>query len=121
MPLRDLRGYLWDVVEACGHVQAFTAGKTLEDYLSDVLLRSAIERQLTIVGEALAQARQHFPEVEGKITHIHQIVGFRNHIIHAYLEIDDETVWGIVHAFVPSLQSEAQAALDELDKGEAIG
>jgi len=53
--------------------------------------------------------------VKEKITYINQIVGFRNRIIHAYLEIDDETVWGIVQAFVPSLQKEAQVALDELD------
>jgi uncharacterized protein with HEPN domain len=81
MPLRDLRGYLWDVVEACGHVRAFAQGRSLKDYVSDVMLRSAIERQLTIVGEALAQSRQHFPEIEGKITYIHQIVGFRKRII----------------------------------------
>jgi uncharacterized protein with HEPN domain len=44
MPLRDRRAYLWDVIEAGQNVRDFTAGKTLDDYRSDILLRSAVER-----------------------------------------------------------------------------
>ncbi len=87
MPLRDLRGYLWDIAEACRTILVFTDGQTLEDYLTDGLLRSAVERQLTVAGEALAQASRHFPGVvKGQISEARQIVAFRNRIVHAYLE-----------------------------------
>jgi uncharacterized protein with HEPN domain len=115
MPLRDLKGYLWDVAEACQKVQNYTKAKTFEDYSTDDLLRSAVERQLTIAGEALAQAVQHFPEVATMISQLRQIVGFRNRMIHAYLQIDDLTVWGVVETYVPLLKSEAQLALNILN------
>ena len=115
MPLRDSRGYLWDVAEACRKVLSFSADVTLDGYLGDALLRSAIERQLTIAGEALAQALKHFPEVVTHISHARQIVAFRNRIVHAYLEIDDVTVWGIVQQYVPHLLAEAEVLLAELE------
>lgn len=52
----EIRKFLYDVQQACELLGQFTEGKSLTDYLSDPLLRSAVERQLMIVGEALYQA-----------------------------------------------------------------
>lgn len=117
MPLRDLRGYLWDIAEACRSILTFTEGMTLEDYLADALLRSAVERQLTIAGEALSQAIRYFPDTLVQITAAREIVALRNRIVHAYVEVDDETIWGIVERFVPRLLREAEVALARLDDG----
>jgi uncharacterized protein with HEPN domain len=51
--LRDPRAYLWDAREAAGATLEFVAGKTFEDYAGNRLLRSAVERQFEIIGEAL--------------------------------------------------------------------
>jgi len=53
MTLRDRRAFLWDMLQAARSVLAFTSGRTFEEYLGDLMLRSAVERQLEIVGEAL--------------------------------------------------------------------
>jgi uncharacterized protein with HEPN domain len=83
MPLRDPRGYLWDVVDNCQTIMQFSHGKTLDDYHQDHMLRLATERCLGIIGEALAQARQHFPESLEGMSDVNRIVGFRNRLIHA--------------------------------------
>src|SRR5690242_9199613 len=59
---RDPRAWLLDVITACELLSDFTRGKTFEDYAADVLLRSAVERQLEIIGEALRVAVHHRPE-----------------------------------------------------------
>ena len=43
-PERDDLAYLWDMLKAARAVVSFVQGRTLEDYLGDLLLRSAVER-----------------------------------------------------------------------------
>lgn len=52
---RDVRTYLWDAIRAADLVGTFIADKSLGDYRGDDMLRSAVERQFEIVGEALNQ------------------------------------------------------------------
>ena len=49
----ETRKYLSDIQSAAGLVQRFTSGKSLVDYREDDLLRSAVERQFEIAGEAV--------------------------------------------------------------------
>ena len=52
---RDPRVFLWDAREAANAIAAMTAGRTFTEFSNDIVLRSAVERQCEIVGEALAQ------------------------------------------------------------------
>lgn len=52
---RDPRVFLWDAHSSAEAILEFVAGKTLADYSLDRLLRSAVERQFEIIGEALNQ------------------------------------------------------------------
>jgi hypothetical protein len=63
----DARKLLWDARRAAEQVVRFTQGKTFADYLADDLLRSGVERQLAIVGEAFNQLRQIDPGTAGAI------------------------------------------------------
>jgi uncharacterized protein with HEPN domain len=72
----EVRKYLFDIAEACSLVSRFTAGKSFEDYTSDPLLRSAVERQFEIAGEALSRLLQLAPDLISRITDARRIVAF---------------------------------------------
>lgn len=44
---RDPKRYLYDIEQAINAIREFTSGKTLSDYQSELMLRSAVERQVT--------------------------------------------------------------------------
>jgi uncharacterized protein with HEPN domain len=51
-PTKSDDGYLWDMLDAARSVSEFVAGRSFDQYLADKLLRSAVERQIEIIGEA---------------------------------------------------------------------
>ena len=84
---------LWDLHTAAMRIQQFVAGRTWEEYAEDVLLRSAVERQFEIAGEATSVLRKEDSETAERVPGVHRIVGMRNVLIHGYAEINDLTVW----------------------------
>jgi uncharacterized protein with HEPN domain len=91
----DPRTYLWEARRAAALVVQFVAGRTWEDYQADPMLRSAVERQFEIVGEALNQLRRSDPALASKIQDLPRIVAFRNVLIHRYASVDDGLVWEV--------------------------
>ena len=108
----EIRKYLFDIWQACELLAQFSSGKTLNDYQGDALLRSAIERQFEIVGEALNQAVKLDPELANQVSDSGRIIAFRNRLIHAYAAVSNEVVWGIVEAYLPKLRVEIQRLLE---------
>jgi hypothetical protein len=51
---RDPKSLLWDAREAAEVIAAVTMGKSFADFDRDIVLRSAVERQFEIIGEARA-------------------------------------------------------------------
>ena len=50
---RDAKSLLWDARAAIAAIASMTAGKSFSDFDADLVLRSAVERQFEICGEAL--------------------------------------------------------------------
>lgn len=106
----DARKLLWDAREAAGRVARFTKDKTFADYEADDFLRSAVERQFEIVGEAFSQLNRVDPATAGAIPQLPRIVAFRNVLIHGYASVDNKLVWGVVETHLGALR----VALDRL-------
>ncbi len=110
---------LRDARTACTHIAAFTAGRTLDDYLTDVMLRSAVERQIEILGEALNQARRIDATLADRLPRLHQSIAMRHRIIHGYDMVDDELVWMATQVRIPLLQEQLGAVLRDLPPDDA--
>ena len=81
------------------------------------MLRRAIKRELSIVGEAVSQATRYFPQLEGSIGPSRQSIGFRNRIVNEYAEVDTEIVWAIIQNEFPRLPEKSEALVEESDHG----
>ena len=99
----DAPKLLWDARRASERAIHFARDKDFVEYQADDLLRSAIERQLTIVGEALNPLRQIDPETAGVIPELARVVGFRNDLVHGYASLDNRIVWGVIETSLPTL------------------
>ncbi|MBF0342693.1 MAG: DUF86 domain-containing protein [Nitrospirae bacterium] len=99
----DPEKYVYDALEACETVMQFVKGKKYLDYTADKLLRSGVERQLIIIGEALNRLHRESPGIASEIKDFQKIVNFRNIVVHSYDIVEDETVWGIVEFHIPLL------------------
>ncbi len=111
---RDPRAYLADIIDACEAVTRFVMGRDYASYLSDEMLRSAVERQLEIIGEALNRLRQTDADLSARVPDSPAIIGFRNVLIHGYDIVDQEVVWRTVVNDVPRLARSAAGLLADL-------
>ncbi len=107
---RDPKSLLWDARDAADVIAVITAGKTFAEFDRDIVLRSAVERQFEIVGEALAQLARLDPAIAARVPDLREIIAFRNVLIHGYALIDRARVWRVVEENLPQLR----AALAEL-------
>jgi len=76
-------------------------------------LRSAVERQFEILGEALNQLSRLDSNMVEKIPDLPRIVAFRNILIHGYASVDDRLVWGIVESRLEPLLDAIAALLSK--------
>jgi uncharacterized protein with HEPN domain len=109
----EARKYLFDASEACALIMQFVANKTFTDYEHDRMLKSAVERQFEIIGEALSGLLRVSPDLQARITDASRIIGFRNRLIHGYANVADRVVWGIVELDLPVLRRELDALNSE--------
>ncbi len=111
---RDPRGLLWDACRATRAIAGFIAGRDLAGYRGDLLLRSGVERQAEIVGEALNMLSRAAPELAARIPALPRAVAFRNLLIHGYAVVDHAVVWRVATEEMPALGVVLAALLDEM-------
>jgi uncharacterized protein with HEPN domain len=107
----DVRKFLHDIKQACGLIEQFNTGKSIDDFRSDSQLRSAVERQFITIGEALQQAVRAWPDLEQRVSECRRIINFRNVMVHGYAQIAIDTVWGVVEKDLPILREEVDQLL----------
>ncbi|MEE8432745.1 MAG: HepT-like ribonuclease domain-containing protein [Candidatus Desulfatibia sp.] len=109
----ETKKLLQDIIQAANLIFDFSCGKTRPDYKNDALLRSGIERQFEIIGEALSRLSKMDPDILSKITGYRKIIDFRNVLIHGYDAVDEQLVWEAVQNKLPTLLQETKTLLNE--------
>jgi len=109
---RDPRAYLSDILEAIQAIESARSRFTPEEYETERLYRSAVERELIIIGEAVKALSTRAPDVFDKITNARRIVNFRNQLTHEYLRINNQVVLGVIEADLPLLRRQCEDLLE---------
>jgi uncharacterized protein with HEPN domain len=113
MPFRDTERHFQDVLEAIERIEQFVGDMGFAEYRVDDKTKSAVERKIQILTEAIIRIEEQspgeFPEIDQK--------GFRgmgNILRHSYHRVDDAIVWETVKGDLPELKSLVNRILLEL-------
>ena len=109
---RNVKKYLEDINLAIEAVESFLGQRPREYqiFLDDHMFRSAVERQIGIIGEAVAQILRIDSNIE--ISNARKIKDTRNYIVHAYDSLNPSIIWSIVINDLPKLKKEIIALLN---------
>lgn len=102
---------------ALRRVPRFLDGRSLQTYLTDELCQAAIERQLEIAGDALAQLRRLDAVLFARVPDGTMVVAFRNVLAHGYATLDHERVYDIAATRAGQLQAALERLLEEMPEG----
>lgn len=112
--MERLEGFYADTLRAIELIEGFLSQGRIdgfEAYTKHTMVKSAVERQLGIIGEAVNQIRKLDPA--HLIPEADRIVQFRNRLIHSYDTIDDTFVWPILQKHLPLLKATVRKALGQ--------
>jgi len=104
--------YLSDILIAIEYIEQFLSGiGSFTLYAGDHKTKSAVERQLAIIGEAVSNFLK--SNTSNNLESAQQIIAFRNRLIHAYDAVDDSIVWLILQRHIPLLKTEVAKKISQ--------
>lgn len=103
--------FLSDISTSIGLIENFAKDiRSFDEYQKDIKTKSAIERHLGIIGEAV---NKFLKESESNnLENASQIISLRNRLVHSYDSIDDSIIWAIVTRNLQPLKIEINNKLD---------
>ena len=110
-----VRDLLSDIVRSIDEINEFSEGLTIEDfkqYLSNKMMRRAIERDLIIIGEAMHDIVKVDHTRVMRIKNSRRVVELRNDVVHSYDDLANEKIWQFIWTELPYLRKEVSHILD---------
>ena len=101
---KDSRIYLVHIVECIDAIAGYIAGLDKDSFLNDGLIQDAVQRRLSIIGEAVKNLP---PDLRSQYADIpwRRIAGMRDKLIHDYFGVDVDLVWEVSTSLLPPLKS----------------
>lgn len=90
------------MLDAAKEAVSFAQNRTRSDLDNDRMLVLSLVKSIEIIGEAASRITRDRQEELSQISW-RQIIGMRNRLIHAYFQIDLDTVWDTVTEDLPVL------------------
>ena len=111
--MKSERAYLLHILQRVARIQD-DASQGKEAVFRSATLQDAILRNLQVLCESAQriseESKARHPEVNWP-----GIAGLRNILVHDYLSVDFETIWGIVERDLPGLEAAVKHLLSEAE------
>ena len=108
--MKDDRAYIEHMLACISKIEDFVEGNK-QAFLDSVLIQDAVIRNLQVMAESgqriSSQNKAIVPDINWRA-----ISGFRNILVHDYLEIDIGTVWGVIKNRLPELKKQLKTLLE---------
>jgi len=105
--------YLRHIMDAVEKIESYiSVGQ--DEFMVTSHWQDAVIRQLEIIGEATKKLSQELRLKHDSIPW-RRISGLRDVLIHNYMGVDIAAVWEITQSYLPSLKTQVQIILEELD------
>jgi len=107
----NARKYLDDMLERARFLAQLSQEESLIDMETNRLLRSAVERELMIVGEALYLLNSESPETAQQINSWRDIIAMRHKLVHGYSTVAPPIMQDVIENKIPSLIAQLETML----------
>jgi len=112
---RDYKLFIKDILTSINKIDDFIGDINLDEFLKDEKTKSAVVREIEVIGEAT----KNIPEIIRKkykdLPWI-DMAKMRDKIIHFYFGVDYEIVWEVVKKRLPEIKFLIEKILEDLEK-----
>jgi uncharacterized protein with HEPN domain len=107
--MKDDQLYLTNIKECIERIESYTLeGK--EKFMTTLIIQDAVIRNFEVIGEATKRLSEELKRENADIEW-RQIAGFRDVLIHDYLKINLNRIWGVIEKDLPHLKQRIEELL----------
>ena len=105
--------YLQDVLDAINELESYFTDYPMqfETFEKDFLRRSAVERKVEIMGEAINRILK--IDSTFALPNAKEIINTRNRVIHGYDSVTPKFLWGLIIKHIPILKHDIEQILSK--------
>jgi len=112
--LRRDKMRLVHILEAIERLEKHAGSLTREELEADVLRYYGIVKNIEIIGEAARMLTDDFKDAHQDVPWL-SIANMRNFLVHEYFQVDNDTVWEVIHGDIVELKKHVARYLSETD------
>ncbi len=109
---RDYSLFIKDILNSIDKIESFIEGMDFEEFMKDEKTKSAVVREIEVIGEATKRIPDSIRERHKDLPWV-DMARMRDKVIHFYFGVDYEIVWRVVKDRLPEIKPLIIGILEE--------